>query len=79
MYSKTLGHHCWWLNKDGDALANFDNESSVDAIIIQEIDLRKSREFNCGLANENELLKRKIKSLNDHITEMESNWGRSSI
>tara|TARA_R110000737_G_C14535919_1_gene478112 strand:+ start:372 stop:677 length:306 start_codon:yes stop_codon:yes gene_type:complete len=33
MYSKTQGHHCWWLNKDGKALANFDNESDVDEII----------------------------------------------
>lgn len=34
MYSKTEGHHCWWLNKDGKALANFDNESDVDEIIF---------------------------------------------
>lgn len=36
MYSKTQGHHCWWLNKDGKALANFDSESEVDAIINLE-------------------------------------------
>lgn len=36
MYSKTEGHHCWWLNKDGKPLANFDNESDVDAIINLE-------------------------------------------
>ena len=34
MYSKTEGHHCWWLNKDGKALANFDDEKEVDAIIF---------------------------------------------
>lgn len=34
MYSKTQGHHCWWLNKDGKALANFDDEKEVDAIIF---------------------------------------------
>ena len=33
MYTKTEGHHCWWLNKNGKALANFDNESDVDEII----------------------------------------------
>ena len=33
MYTKTEGHHCWWLNKDGKALANFDNEKDVDDII----------------------------------------------
>jgi len=33
MYSKTQGHHCWWLNKNGKALANFDDENEVDAII----------------------------------------------
>ncbi len=32
-YSKTQGHHCTWLNKDGKALANFDKESDVDDII----------------------------------------------
>jgi hypothetical protein len=36
MYSKTQGHHCWWLNKDGKAIANFDSESDVDAIITLE-------------------------------------------
>ena len=36
MYSKTEGHHCWWLNKDGKALAHFDNESDVDDIIKME-------------------------------------------
>lgn len=35
-YSKTTGHHCWWLNVDGKAVANFDNESDVDAIIALE-------------------------------------------
>ena len=34
MYSKTQGHHCWWLNRDGKALANFDDEKEVDAIIF---------------------------------------------
>ena len=33
MYTKTEGHHCWWLNKNGKAVANFDNESDVDEII----------------------------------------------
>ena len=32
-YTKTRGHHCWWLNIDGEAAANFDNESDVDGII----------------------------------------------
>ena len=32
-YSKTRGHHCWWLNIDGEATANFNNESDVDGII----------------------------------------------
>lgn len=36
MYSKTQGHHCWWLNKDGKSLANFDSESDVDDIIEQQ-------------------------------------------
>ncbi len=33
MYTKTQGHHCWWLNKNGKALANFDDEREVDEII----------------------------------------------
>ncbi len=33
MYTKTRGHHCWWLNKNSKALANFDDEKEVDAII----------------------------------------------
>lgn len=33
IYSKTQGHHCWWLNKNGKSLANFDDEKEVDAII----------------------------------------------
>ena len=43
MYSKTEGHHCWWLNKDGKALANFDDEGDVDDIITLfevEVDIR---------------------------------------
>lgn len=39
MYTKTRGHHCWWLNKDGKALAYFEeaDEKEVDAIIeLQE-------------------------------------------
>ena len=32
-YSKTQGHHCWWLNKNGKALANFNDEKEVDNII----------------------------------------------
>jgi hypothetical protein len=43
MYSKTEGHNCWWLNKDGKALANFENESDVDDIVTLfevEIDVR---------------------------------------
>ena len=41
MYSKTQGHHCWWLNKDGKALANFDNESDVDDIIQMQTTIRE--------------------------------------
>jgi hypothetical protein len=39
MYTKTQGHHCWWLiNKDAKALAGFDNESDVDDILkMQEV------------------------------------------
>lgn len=33
IYSKTNGHHCFWLKKNGKSLANFDNESDVDEII----------------------------------------------
>lgn len=32
-YSKGNGHHCFWLKKNGKAIANFDNESDVDEII----------------------------------------------
>jgi hypothetical protein len=40
-FSKTRGHHCWWLNMDGRPLANFDNESDVDEIIKLEETLIK--------------------------------------
>ena len=43
MYTKTEGHHCWWLNKDGKALANFDDEKDVDDIVALfevEVDIR---------------------------------------
>ena len=48
MYTKTEGHHCWWLNKDGKALANFDKESDVDEIITLqevEVDIRKNIKY----------------------------------
>ena len=45
-YTKTQGHHCWWLNKDGKALTNFDNEKDVDDIIRLEetLELVKQRD-----------------------------------
>jgi len=54
MYSKTQGHHCWWLNKNGKALANFDNEKEVDAIIEQSTHI--------------EFLQDKIKTLSLDVT-----------
>ena len=44
MYTKTEGYHCWWLNKNGKALANFDNEVDVDDIIqMQQLAIRTCR------------------------------------
>ncbi len=44
MYTKTQGHHCWWLNKNGKALANFDNEREVDEIIkMQKLVILRKR------------------------------------
>lgn len=40
-YGKVRGHHCWWLTKDGKSIANFDNESDVDAIISMESTLQR--------------------------------------
>lgn len=42
MYTKTEGHHCWWLNKNGKALANFDKEKDVDDIIRADEKLDKA-------------------------------------
>lgn len=50
-YSKTQGHHCWWLTKNGKSLANFDDEKEVDAIINienQQIELAKKSLFEVG-------------------------------
>lgn len=49
-YSKTNGHHCFWLKKGGKSLANFDNESDVDDIINLEA-------RNAALEDENAILK----------------------
>jgi hypothetical protein len=40
MYTKTRGHHCWWLRKDNKEIANFDenNEHVIDDILkMQEV------------------------------------------
>jgi len=41
-YGKIQGHHCWWLTKDGQSLANFDDEKEVDAIIGMQTTLDDS-------------------------------------
>ena len=35
MYTKTRGHHCWWLRVNGKEVANFDDkdERLIDEII----------------------------------------------
>lgn len=40
-YSKSNGHHCFWLNINGNSVANFDHESDVDDIIKMSNQLRK--------------------------------------
>ena len=74
MYSKTEGHHCWWLNKDGKALANFDDEKEVDAIITLfevEVDLRatlKTANYNSRtLLDKNVKLKEQITTAIDCV------------
>lgn len=50
-YGKVQGHHCFWLTKDGKSLANFDDESEVDAIINmqnQQVELAKKLLFEVG-------------------------------
>jgi hypothetical protein len=42
VYGKKQGHHCYWLTKDGESLANFDKESEVDAIIRMQDDLQNA-------------------------------------
>lgn len=52
-YSKGNGHHCFWLKKNGKAIANFDNESDVDAILELE---RQNAELLRRINNASEAL-----------------------
>jgi len=39
-FTKTRGHHCWWLRKDGKEISNFDeNQEHVldDILKMQEV------------------------------------------
>lgn len=32
-FTKTQGHHCWWLNIHGESVANFNHERDVDELV----------------------------------------------
>lgn len=73
-YTKTEGHHCWWLNKDGKALASFDNEKDVDDIITLyevEVDIRATlktaNSCNRKLLDDKVALQKKINAAIDCV------------
>ena len=33
-FTKTQGHHCWWLNIHGEPVAKFNHEIDVDDLVM---------------------------------------------
>lgn len=65
MYEKVRGHHCWWLNKDGKSIANFDingltSDEEAEASVDEIVNLEK---YHKNMQHECKRLRIKIEQL----------------
>jgi hypothetical protein len=61
--SKSAGHHCWWLNFDGRATANFHKEEEVDYLVNLQSTIASQAEQLAKLKADDLLLRDALSSL----------------